>query len=113
MVKEMGKELGKRMADLVAEETGYGKGYMKQNNIEDSRTMFRYRTKMLELKEKMKGRYGRENLGCEACSTGDVESQSHVLQCTAYEDLREGRDLDKDRDMIAYFREVLKRRLKK
>jgi hypothetical protein len=86
---------------------------MKQNNIEDSRTMFRYRTKMLELKENTKGRYGRENLGCAACSTGIVESQPHVLQCAVYEDLREGLDLEKDRDMISYFREVLKRRLKK
>ena len=110
---EMVNEMGKKMADLVAEETGYVKGYMKQNNIEDSRTMFRYRIKMLELKENMKGRYGRDNLGCEACSTGDVESQSHVLQCSAYEDLREGLDLEKDQHMITYFREVLKRRLKK
>jgi hypothetical protein len=57
--EEMVKEMGKKMADLVAEETGYGKGYMKQNKIEDSRTMFRYRTKMLELKENMKGIYVR------------------------------------------------------
>ena len=53
------------IADLVADETGYVKKYMKQNNIEKGRAMFRHRTKMLELKENMKGRYGRDNLGCE------------------------------------------------
>ena len=53
------------MVNLVADETGYVKKYMKQNSIKGSRTMFRYRTKMLELQEHMKGGYGRDNLGCE------------------------------------------------
>ena len=101
---EMVKEMGKKMLDLVADKTGYFKKYMKQNNIEESRTMFWYRTKMLEFKENMKDRYGRDNLGCEACSSMEVESQSHVLPCSAYDDLCEGLDLEKDPNVTAHFR---------
>ena len=110
---EMVSEMGKKMEDLVDSETGRVKEYMLNHNIADSRTMFRYRTKMLELKENMKGRYSRDSLSCEACSSGDVESQLHVLSCTAYDDIREGLDLSKDTDLVAYFREVMNRRMKK
>ena len=61
----------------------------------------------------MKGRYGRDNLSCEACSSGDVESQSHVLRCTAYDGIREGLDLNKDKDLVTFFREIIKIRMKK
>ena len=111
--EEMVREMGKKMEDLVDSEMGKVKEYMLNNNIADSRTMFRYRTKMLELKENMKGRYGRDNLSCEACSIGDVESQSHVLRCTAYDGIREGLDLNNDRDLVTFFREVMNIRMKR
>ena len=37
----------------------------------------------------------------------EVESQIHVLSCTAYKKLREGLDLSKHEDMINYYREVM------
>ena len=42
----------------------------------------------------------------------EVDTQSHVLQCMEYKDLRGDMDLEKDEDMVKYFREVLKRRMK-
>ena len=105
--------MGKKMKDLVESETGKVKGYMLDNNVADSRTMFRYRTKMLELKDNMKRRYGRDNLSCEACSSGEAESQSHVLRCTAYDGIRDGLDMNNDKDLVTYFREVMRIRMKK
>ena len=53
-----------------------------------------------------------KDMRCERCKLkGDT--QSHVLLCcmgTGY--LRDNKDLRKDEDMITYFRQVLKRRMK-
>ena len=106
-------EMGKKIEDLVGSETGRVKEYMMNSNVADTRTMFRYRTKMLELKDNIKGIYGRDNLSCEACSSGEVESQSHVLSCTAYDSIRERLDMNNDKDLVAYFREVMHIRMKK
>ena len=55
--EELKKEMKKKIEDLVDDETGYVKEYMLVNNIEQSRMLFRIRTKMLELKVIMKGKY--------------------------------------------------------
>jgi hypothetical protein len=41
-----------------------------------------------------------------------VDTQSHVLHCTEYKDLRGDMDLEKDEDMVKYFREGFKRKMK-
>ena len=48
---------------------------------------------------------------CES-SKSAIESQSHVLHYPAYKKLREGKDLSNDRDIVEYFRSVLKIRSK-
>ena len=45
---------------------------------------------------------------CESC----IDSQSHILYWPAYKDLREGRALSSDDDIVLYFREVLAIRMK-
>ena len=72
------------MGDMVENETARVKDYMMLINIADSRTMFRIRTKMLELIANMKNRNGEGNIACEACSTWTVESQGQVLDCPGY-----------------------------
>ena len=42
----------------------------------------------------------------------EVDTQSHVLVCEAYRDLREDKVLCSDEGMIEYFRQVIKRRMK-
>ena len=39
------------------------------------------------------------------------DTQLHVLVCGAYADLRVGKELEKDSDMVVYFREVVRRRV--
>ena len=97
----------KEMEDLVDDKTGYVQEYMLVNNIEQSRMLFRIRTKMLEFKVNMKGRYA-NNLSCEACSSSELESQTHILSCPAYAELRYGLDLTKDKDRVIYFSQVMK-----
>ena len=49
---------------------------------------------------------GFQCLGCNR----EVETNSHVLSCIAYSELMVGKDMDKNRDMVDYFREVIKLR---
>ena len=36
-----------------------------------------------------------------------IDSQIHILSCVSYKHLREGKNLYSDRDLVAYFREVV------
>ena len=45
-----------------------------------------------------------------ACKDSVLEKQEHLGQCKGYEDLRIGRDLDNDRDLIEFYRLVMERR---
>ena len=55
-------------------------------------------------------------VGCKSVSqTGKVkrmmDSQSHILSCSGYEDLRMDKDLANEKDLVEYFSLVIKRRL--
>ena len=40
----------------------------------------------------------------------EVDYQAHSMTCPAYDDLREGLDMEKDQDLVSYFRMIMKRR---
>jgi hypothetical protein len=83
------------------------KDYMRIKNISEIRMMFRIRTKMLNLKDNARGQF-RANLDCRACDTREIESQTHVLSCSGYADIRVGLDMNIGKDLIAYFSQVKK-----
>ena len=60
------------------------------------------------MKEKYKNKYrnATNGLKCDFCLT-QVESQSHVLVCPAYDRLMEGITLTSMDDLVKYYREVL------
>ena len=41
-----------------------------------------------------------------------TDSQSHVLLCPAFSDLRENMDLEDDRELVEFFKSVVERRIK-
>ena len=43
---------------------------------------------------------------CDSCEKA-IESQSHLLWCPAYKNLREGKSLDSDKDLVTYIQSVL------
>ena len=88
------------------------KEYMKSKSLHVVRETFRARTQLVEgIKGNFKNLYRGNDLRCQGCRQ-EVDTQSHVLQCMEYEDLREDMDMKKDDDMIKYFRKVLNRRMK-
>ena len=70
---------------------------MRIKNILESRMMFRIRTKMLNLKDNMRGQF-KANLDCRACDTREIESKTYVLSCLGYADIRVGLDTNKEMD---------------
>ena len=83
------------------------KSYLKQKSLADSRLIFRMRTEMVDIKDNMRNKYKGPGVNCDACNMKLAESQIHVMACTGYEDLRVGKDMMNDGDLVKYFREVL------
>ena len=76
--------------------------------MEDVRLKFRLRTKMIDAKFNFKNKkeYSSDLWVCDSCSSS-IESQSHLLWCPAYQNLRENKSLENDQDLINYIKKVL------
>ena len=84
---------------------------MNHKSLKDVRDTFRARTQLVEgIKGNFKNRFRNSDMQCQGCKSME-DSQLHVLVCGAYGDLRVGKDLEKDSDMVEYFREVVRRRV--
>ena len=51
-------------------------------------------------------KYSSELWQCDSCERS-IESQSHLLWCPAYSSIREGKDLNSDKDLISYIKKVI------
>ena len=113
--KKYGKELKEKIDKLekleIMKGEDYGqKDYLSELSMEEARMHFRVRTRTIKCKLNQSNDKGNKSSlwKCRAC--GYIESQTHLLHCPAYQDLRSGKSLDSDRDLAIYFRDVLKLR---
>ena len=83
--------------------------YFFDRQIEQVRTKFRYRTQMTQVKFNFKNdkKYSSSNWKCDSCESGYIESQSHLIWCQAYSHLREGKNLQSDKDLIEYITKIM------
>ena len=82
----------------------YGrKDYLSNLRLDEVRTLFRTRTMMIDVKDNLRNRkdYSEDLWVCDSCETA-IESQSHVLWCPAYRELRENKDLSPNKDFAEY-----------
>jgi hypothetical protein len=86
------------------------KDYVKSMKLRDARTLFRMRSGMINAKMNMKSNtsYSMDLWRCDDCRS--MDSQSHIIWCPAYAELREGKNLDCDLDLVAYYQQVMKLR---
>ena len=103
----------KRKLEGIVDEDMKRKDYFKQKSLEDTRMLFRIRTRMLDLKANFKNKpaFRKDGWVCDGCKK-EVETSGHVMSCQAYELIREGKDLSTDRDLVQFFKEVMKIRMK-
>ena len=87
----------------------YGeKSYISDMKMQDARMNFSLRSRMYDCKMNFLNNpvFKAEMWRCDSCQSC-VDSQSHILYCPAYHQLREGRSLSSDQDIVSYFKEVL------
>ena len=97
---------------LINENFGM-KNYIKNLKVEESRTMFKHRCKMtryVKMNYKNEPRYSKSLWKCENCE--NIDSESHILWCESYKDIRSGKNLENDKDLCDYIQKVMKIRKK-
>ena len=92
---------------IMKEDIYEQKEYLDQLTLSQARTLFRVRTRTLKCKlNQSSDRRNKETLW--RCQCGYIDSQSHILYCPLYQDLREGKDINSDVDIADYFKEVIR-----
>ena len=89
------------------------KDYLKSLHLPDARLRFSLRSKMtktVQMNYKGDPKYRKNLWKCLDCQTPDT--QEHIVRCPAYQPLRVGKDLNNDKDLVDYFRKVIKTREK-
>ena len=82
--------------------------YVQDMKLRDARTFFRLRTQMLPAKFNMKSspKFSNESWKCDFCKK--IDSQSHIMWCSSFAPLREGRNINDDKDLVNYIQQVFK-----
>ena len=108
--EEMMKAGMKGKLERLKQEDCKIKEYMNLKSLKEVRDTFRMRTQLVEgFKGNFKNMYKHASLSCEGCGM-EVDTQAHAMMCTAYADLRDGKDMSNDSDLVNFFRRVLERR---
>lgn len=83
------------------------KNYLKEMKMSDARVHFRVRTRMIRCKMNQPSDPINKATLWQCTGCGNVDTQSHILYCPAYQELREGKSLSSDEDIVHYFRKVM------
>jgi len=108
------KRLKKLKNSELSSESFGRQPYLKQLNLAGVRTKFKFRTMMtqhVKMNYSSMPKYSEDLWKCDSCRT-KIDTQSHVLWCPSYSNLREGKNLDSDKDLCEYLQEVFKIRHK-
>ena len=99
--------------EIIKKEIFEEKSYITDMKVHDARVNFSLRSRMFNCKMNYLNNpvFKAEMWLCDSCQLC-VDSQSHILYCPAYQQLREGKSLSSDQDMVSYFKEILAIRLK-
>ena len=86
------------------------KEYLVSMNLSDARTNFRLRSNTTDVKMNRKSdpTYSAQLWKCDGC--GNLDTQCHIMWCPVFAPLREGLDIDNDKDVVHYFQQVFKLR---
>ena len=82
--------------------------YVCNLSLRNARTRFRIRSCMFNVKMNRKSdpKYSEDLWRCDFCKS--LDTQAHIMWCPAFVDLREGKNLKDDLDLVNYFNEVMK-----
>ena len=112
MKKEM-KEKSKKLKEICEEDFTEVQEYFNHKSVENVRMAFRVRCNMVDnipANFKQKYKNSEHGLQCSYCPEGGIFSQSHCLECPAWEEMRRGLDLTNIVDMATFFRKLITER---
>ena len=95
-------------SDQEEEEKFELKPYLTNLQIDKARYYIRiisFMTKSIKMNFASDPSYYKYSWKCDHCI--NIDTQSHVRHCEAYEHLRVGKDLDNDKDLVRYYRQVI------
>ena len=86
------------------------KDYLLSMTLRDARTNFRLRSNTTNVKMNRKSdpSYAAKLWKCYGCHS--LDTQSHIIWCPAFAPLREGLDVNNDKDIVHYFQQVFRLR---
>ena len=105
--------LDKLTKSEMSKENFETKNYTKELKIDSARIKFKIRTEMIDAKFNYKNDYQNRAClwKCDSCQSS-IDTQDHILWCPAYHELRKGKNIKNDSDLIDYFKKVMKIREK-
>ena len=88
------------------------KDYVVAGNLYSVRSTWEVRAYMLRVAGNYShhSRYLATGWLCQACRLQVREDQDHLGSCEGYEDLREGKNLDDDKELVEFIQQVMRRR---
>ena len=91
-----------KLQDKV-EEKFERKEYLKNKVGIEARTMFKFRSQMFcsKMNYRNNPKFKADLWLCDSCQS-QIDTQSHVLFCPAYQILRADKDLDNDKHLVQY-----------
>ena len=99
----------KKLDHKVLESEHFGqKSYLSDLHLDQARLKFRLRsfmTKTIKMNFPSDETYKSQLWKCVHCDK--IDTQSHITLCKAYEHLRLGKDLNNDKELVTYFKQVI------
>ena len=107
----------------LSEEKFKRQRYLTNLNISEARLRFKLKAKMtttIQLDFPSDAAFAINLWTCSGCTddamsdkvVGSRDTQQNVMVCPGYADYRENKNLDDDRQLVTYFQQVIKHRLK-
>ena len=87
--------------------------YLSEKKVVEARTMFRVNSGLFPCKINYQSdpKYSKDLWFCDSCER-QIDSMSHVTICPAYKSLREGKNIESDKDLLEYMTAVMQIRTK-
>ena len=87
--------------------------YINNMSMKEAKTFFKFRTHMTNVKLNYKNdKKNREELWrCDSCKSA-IDTQSHILWCPSYKELRAGKNINNNEDLVNYIQRVMEIREK-
>ena len=104
LINNMKENYKKVDHNIMKQELFEIKPYMKNLHLSEARDKFRLRsfmTRTVKTNFSSDKKFMGDLWTCWHCP--NIDSQSHIRICPAYTDLRKGKDLDNDHDLVLYF----------